>query len=139
GLLLMNGVVYAGFGSHCDDGQFVGWIIGVTTSGVIRTRYTTVANTTAKRGGGIWMSGSGLVSDGPGQILFATGNGYANPFTNPLPGNAPPGDLSTAAGRAVAQTDCSLKTTDIFAPFNAVPLGQARSRPSGTRSLPETS
>ena len=33
GLLLMNGVVYAGFASHCDYTPFVGYVVGVSTSG----------------------------------------------------------------------------------------------------------
>src|SRR5205823_1702545 len=32
GLLLMNGVVYAGFGSHCDHGTYRGYIVGVSTT-----------------------------------------------------------------------------------------------------------
>src|SRR5438105_5641026 len=38
GLLLMNGVVYAGFGSHCDHGPWQGWIFGVSTTGEVRAR-----------------------------------------------------------------------------------------------------
>ncbi len=33
GLLLMNGVVYAAFGSHCDDTPWQGWVFGVSTAG----------------------------------------------------------------------------------------------------------
>src|SRR5262249_39418040 len=47
GLLLMNGVVYAGFGAHCDIGPYRGWIVGVTTTGVVRTFFSALANTTA--------------------------------------------------------------------------------------------
>ena len=51
--------------------------------------WTTVATgTDASPGAGGWMSGGGLVSDGPGQILFATGNGASN--TGPIPGDTPP-------------------------------------------------
>jgi hypothetical protein len=126
GLLLMNGVVYAGFGSECDIGPYRGWIIGVTTAGVIRTIYTTVANTpNVTTGDGIWMAGAGLMTDRPGQILFATGNGSGDPFTAPIPGNTPPGNLECAVGRVVLQPDGSLKTTDFFAPYNAAALSAA--------------
>jgi hypothetical protein len=124
GLLLQNGIVYAGFGAHCDIGPYRGWIIGVTTSGVIRTRFTTLANTTAGNGNGIWMSGSGLASDGPGQILFSTGNGEGNPYASSISGNSPPGDLQDVVARVTLQADGSLQTTDFFAPFNAISLNQ---------------
>jgi F5/8 type C domain/Abnormal spindle-like microcephaly-assoc'd, ASPM-SPD-2-Hydin len=124
GLLLMNGVVYAGFGAHCDIGPYRGWIVGVTTSGSIRTLYTTQTDPTADAGNGIWMSGAGLVSDGPGQILFSTGNGDGNPYFAPLLGSAPPGNLQDAVGRVAVQADGSLKTTDFFAPFGAIALNQ---------------
>ena len=68
-LLMMNGVVYAAFGSHCDHEPYEGWIVGVSTSGLVTTKWATSAH-----GGSIWQSGGGLVSDGPGQILFSTGN-----------------------------------------------------------------
>ena len=35
GLLLMNGVVYAAFGSHCDHTPWQGWIFGVSTAGKV--------------------------------------------------------------------------------------------------------
>ncbi len=124
GLLLMNGVVYAGFGAHCDIGDYRGWIFGVSTAGVIKARFTDVANSAPTvRGNGIWMSGAGLSSDGNGRIFFSTGNGYAaNPYPNPLPGNTPPGDLEEAVVRVNVQADGSLKSTDFFAPFNATAL-----------------
>ena len=124
GVLLMNGVVYGGFGAHCDIGGYRGWVIGVSTAGVIKARFTTVANAGATvHGNGVWMSGAGLSSDGNGRIFFSTGNGYAaNPYPNPLPGNTPPGDLEEAVARVNVQADGSLKSMDFFAPFNATAL-----------------
>jgi hypothetical protein len=124
GLLLMNGVIYGGFGAHCDIGGYRGWVIGVSTAGVIKARFTTVANAgSTVRGNGVWMSGAGLSSDGAGRIFFSTGNGYAtNPYPNPLPGSTPPGDLEEAVARVNVQADGSLKSMDFFAPFNATAL-----------------
>jgi hypothetical protein len=123
GLLLMNGVVYAGFGAHCDIGSYRGWIVGVSTAGVVKARFATVAKSTATKGNGVWMSGSGLASDGAGKIVFATGNGYANPaYPGATPGNTPPGDLEEAVVRVTVQADGTLKSTDFFAPFNATAL-----------------
>ena len=40
-LMMMNGVVYAGFGSHCDHTPYEGWIVGVSTSGQVTTKWAT--------------------------------------------------------------------------------------------------
>ena len=55
GLLLMEGVVYAAFGSDCDADPFQGWIFGVSESGAVKARWT---SETADNGGGIWQSGA---------------------------------------------------------------------------------
>jgi outer membrane protein assembly factor BamB len=118
GLLLMNGVVYAAFGSHCDLPPYVGWVAGISTKGQLSTLWTTEAGAARTVGGGIWMSGGGLVSDGDGQILFATGND-ASTSTTPVPGHAPPGALGESIVRLVVQADGSLAATDFFAPAEA--------------------
>jgi hypothetical protein len=119
GLLLMNGVVYAAFGSVCDELPFQGWVIGVSTAGAITTRWVDRTGSNAS-GNGIWMSGSGLVSDAPGQILFSTGNGMSGGTpTDPTPGNTPPADLGEAVVRLGVQPNGSLQPVDFFTPFNA--------------------
>ena len=72
GLLLLEGTVYAAFGSDCDADPFQGWVFGVTESGTVKARWTTE---TDYSGAGIWQSGAGLTSDGPRTLLFSTGNG----------------------------------------------------------------
>ena len=119
GLLLMEGVVYAAFGSHCDFSNWKGWIFGVSTAGKITARYTDDATET---GAGIWQSGAGLTSDGPGTILFSTGNGGA-PST-PAPGTSPPANLGESVVRVRVQPDGSLKAVDFFAPFDAKNLDE---------------
>jgi iron transport multicopper oxidase len=119
GLLLMNGVIYAGFGSQCDVGPWQGWIFGVSTSGAIKARWIAVPK---GWGGGIWQSGSGLVSDGPGSLMFATGNLGAP--TTPAPGNAPPASLAESIVRLAVQPDGSLKAVNFFAPYNAKELDE---------------
>ncbi len=119
GLLLMNGVVYASFGAHCDIDPYEGWIVGVSETGKLSTMWTDMSEV-GSGGGGIWMAGGGLVSDGPGQILFATGNGTSN--LTPTPGDTPPGNLSESVVRLVVQPDGSLKATDFFEPYDASTL-----------------
>jgi len=64
------------------------------------------------------MSGGGLVSDGSGQILFATGNGASN-GSGPIAGKSPPPDLGEAVVRVAVQPDGSLKAVDFFSPYDA--------------------
>ncbi|GAC1464882.1 MAG: hypothetical protein PVSMB5_06100 [Ktedonobacteraceae bacterium] len=118
-LLLMNGVVYAAFGGHCDRKPYEGWIIGVSTAGKITTLWTDQAgtDTATARGGGIWQSGGGLVSDGDGQILFSTSNGVP-PAASTL-GNANPSNLAQSLVRLTVQPGGSLKSTDFFSPYDA--------------------
>ncbi|HEX4838654.1 MAG TPA: PQQ-binding-like beta-propeller repeat protein, partial [Solirubrobacteraceae bacterium] len=122
GLLLMNGVVYAGFGSICDIAPFHGWVVGVSTTG-----HQTALWTTSPLGGSIWQSGGALVSDGPGRIIFSTGNsstfdgGGAPPKG---PGSAPPSGLAESVVKVGVQPNGSLKAEDFFSPVNNVELDQ---------------
>ncbi len=112
-LLLMNGVVYAAFGSHCDIQPYEGWIVGVSTAGQIKTMWAT-----SSTGSAIWQAGGGLISDGEGQILFTTGNGPPPP---PGPGDSPPeGELGESVARVAVQPDGTLKATDFFSPFENI-------------------
>jgi outer membrane protein assembly factor BamB len=117
GLLLMDGVVYAAFGSDCDTPPWDGWVFGVSIAGSITARW--VADQTAE-GAGIWQSGAGLTSDGEGRILLSTGNGGAP--TTPALGAEPPENLGESVVQLQAQGDGSLKAVDFFAPFDAASL-----------------
>jgi Abnormal spindle-like microcephaly-assoc'd, ASPM-SPD-2-Hydin/PQQ-like domain len=119
GLLLMEGVVYAAFGSHCDIKPYQGWVFGVSESGAVKARWS---DETSGSGAGIWQSGAGLTSDGPGTILLSTGNG--NVPVAPTPGSSPPGSLGEAIVRLRVQGDGSLKATDFFAPYDAAVLNE---------------
>lgn len=117
GLLLMDGVVYAAFGGHCDITPYQGWVFGVSTGGVVKARW--VANQTGN-GAGIWQSGAGLTSDGSGRILLSTGNGGAP--NSAILGTTPPGNLGESVVRLNVQADGSLRAVDFFAPFDAFSL-----------------
>jgi len=90
GLVVVEGVVYAAFGSMCDYGNWEGWLIGVSESSAsISTMWSSeedVSDTVVYQpGGGIWQSGSPPVVNSQGDIFVATGNG--DEPTGPLPGN----------------------------------------------------
>ena len=74
GLLLLNGSVYAGFGSHADTGAWHGWVVGYSASD-LTVRTAVFQATPAGQGGAIWQSGRGLVADDAGGIYVMTGNG----------------------------------------------------------------
>ncbi len=118
GLLLMNGVVYAGFGSHCDYSTWQGWIFGVSTSGDVAARW--VDNAADGSGAGIWQSGVGLMSDQSGSIVFVTGNG-GDP-TTPGPGDLLPSSFGDSVVRLDVQPDGTLEPVDYFTPFDSPQL-----------------
>lgn len=136
GLLLLDGVVYAGFGSHCDVRPYQGWIFGVSTAGAVTARWVAVSSDS---GAGIWQSGVGLASDGSGSILFATGNEGAP--SSPSPGSSPPPNCAECVMRLQVQPDGSLKPVDFFAPFDASKLDQydADFGSGGVVGLPDAS
>jgi hypothetical protein len=119
GLLLLNGVVYAAFGSHCDRNSWQGWMFGVSTAGQVKARWVDVPSGT---GGGIWMSGAGPVSDGAGSILLSTGNGGSP--TSPAGAGSPPANLGESVVRLAVQSDGTLKAVNFFAPYNSKELDE---------------
>jgi hypothetical protein len=117
GLLLMNGVVYAAFGSHCDKPPWQGWVFGVSTAAQVKARWVSLSSGS---GAGIWQSGAGLTSDRSGSLFVATGNGGAP--SSAIPGSSPPSNLGESIVRLAVQSDGSLKAVDFFAPFDASSL-----------------
>lgn len=135
GLLLLNGVVYAAFGGHCDTRPWRGWIFGVSTQKAqVTARWA--ANST-EDGAGIWQSGAGITSDGPNTMLISTGNGGAP--TTPTPGATPPANLGESIVRLRVQANGELKPVDFFAPFDAQQLDEtdADFASGGVTGLPQ--
>jgi Abnormal spindle-like microcephaly-assoc'd, ASPM-SPD-2-Hydin/PQQ enzyme repeat len=117
GLLLLDGVVYAGFGSHCDISPFQGWIMGVSAAtGAVKARWVAL---TGGDGAGIWQSGAGLMSDGSGRVFVSTGNGGAPTQPSDTPN---PARLGESVIRLGVQPDGTLKPQDFFAPSDGAHL-----------------
>jgi Chitobiase/beta-hexosaminidase C-terminal domain len=124
GLLLLNGIVYMGFGSHGDLGPWHGWILGYNATTLQQTgAFCVSANGT---GGGIWLAGAGLAADVTdpvnhpyGRMFVATGNGSfdaTTPYTN-----------SMGYGDSLINLDLTngaLTVTDAFTPFNQETLSE---------------
>jgi len=81
GLLLSNGVVYAGFGSFCDFSANLsrGWLLGWQRGTLAPLASNKIFDTqvTSPRSfflSSLWMSGYGLAADDLGNVLGVTGN-----------------------------------------------------------------
>jgi hypothetical protein len=73
GLLLVNGIVYTSWGSHCDIRPYTGWVIGYNESTLTQTSVFNFAPN--GEGAAVWGSGSGIAADANGTLFFQLGNG----------------------------------------------------------------
>jgi hypothetical protein len=114
GLLLLNGVVYTAWTSHCDIRPYTGWIMSFDQSTLAQV---SVLNVTPNGNeGAIWMSGSGLAADASGNILLLDANGT---FDTTLDGNGFPsqGDYGNAFLK-ISTANQQLSVADYFEMFN---------------------
>ncbi len=113
-LLLLNGVIYTSWASHCDDGPYTGWIIGYNETSLSQT---SVLDVTPNGGdGAIWMSGDGPAADSSGNIYFLDANGT---FDDTLNSNGFPenGDYGNAFIK-ISTAGNSLSVADYFNMYN---------------------
>jgi hypothetical protein len=76
-LLLVGGIVYVAFASHCDMDEFHGWVLGYSAATL---KQVAAFNSTPNgQGGGIWQSGNGPATTGNGVIFVGVGNGSFDP------------------------------------------------------------
>jgi hypothetical protein len=107
-LLLLNGVVYIGWGSHGDNGPYHGWI---TAYDAATLKQVAVWNATPNGNeGAIWQSGAGLSADSNGIIYAVTGNGTFDAGA----GGPDYGDSIVA----LKLNGSALNVIDYFTPFN---------------------
>ena len=74
GLVLLNNVVYIGFGSHDDIGIWHGWFLGYS-AGNIRQQVSALNTSPDGWGASIWQGGRAPAVDDQGNIYWGTGNG----------------------------------------------------------------
>lgn len=81
-LMLLNGIVYVTFSSHCDWGSYHGWILGYDAASLQQqVVYNVTPNGSA---GGLWESGTGIAADATGSLYVVTGNGTVGDGTDPM-------------------------------------------------------
>jgi hypothetical protein len=111
GLLLENGHVVIGWGSHCDISPWHGWVMSYSASTLAQEA---AFNTSADgSGNGVWMSGGGLAADSNGNIFFATGNGTWNGTT----------DYGDSIVKLGPPSGGNFPVLDYFTPYNQSSLG----------------
>ena len=113
-LLLLNGVIYTTWASHCDDGPYTGWVIGYNEKTLAQSGVLDV--TPNGSDGAIWMSGDGPAADSAGNIYLLDGNGT---FDDTLNSNDFPehGDYGNGFIK-ISTTGNSLNVADYFTMFN---------------------
>jgi outer membrane protein assembly factor BamB len=114
GLLLLGGVIYTTWTSHCDLGAYTGWIMAYSADTL---QQTSVLNLTPNgSGGAIWMSGAGPASDGT-SIYLMGGNGT---FDTTLNSNSFPAQGNFGNSFVKLSTTSGLAVADYFAMSNTV-------------------
>jgi hypothetical protein len=113
GLLLLNGVVYAGFASHCDSRSYHGWLLGYSTTDL---HQASVFNTTPNGyRGAFWMGGAAPAADEAGTIYVISGNGKFNAD----------GGGTELGDSVIRLSSPGLALVDYFTPFNQQYLDDA--------------
>jgi hypothetical protein len=113
-LLLLNGVIYTTWASHCDDGPYQGWIMGYNETTLARA---SVLNVTPNGNeGAIWMAGDGPAADSSGNIYFLDANGTFDDTLNSS-GFPEHGDYGNAFIK-ISTAGNNLSVADYFTMFN---------------------
>jgi hypothetical protein len=113
-LLLLNGVIYTTWASHCDAGPYTGWVMGYSQSSLSQTSVLDL--TPNGSDGAIWMSGDGPAADSSGNIYFLDANGT---FDDTLDGSGFPehGDYGNAFIK-ISTAGNTLSVADYFTMHN---------------------
>lgn len=115
GLLLLNGTIYTGWTSHCDNQPYTGWIMGYSEATL---HQSAVLNLTPNGSeGSIWMSGYGLAADSNGNIYLLDANGTLD-STFTADGFPSQNDYGNAMLKL--STASKLAVSDYFEPYNTV-------------------
>lgn len=113
GLLLLNGVIYTSWSSHCDIRPYTAWVMGYNSQTLAQV---SVLNLTPNGNeGGVWASGAGPATDAAGNIYFLMANGtFDTTLTSGFPNK---GDFGNSFVK-LSTLNSTLKVADYFAMFN---------------------
>jgi outer membrane protein assembly factor BamB len=114
GLLLLNGVIYTSWGSHCDFRPYTGWLIGYDQNTLTQVAVLNV--TPNGNEGSFWMSGTAPAADANGNIFALDANGTFDTTLN-AQGFPSQGDFGNAFLK-IATANKQLTVADYFEVFN---------------------
>lgn len=123
GLLLLNGIVYTSWSSHCDFDPYTGWIMGYDQNTLAQVTVLNVTPNGAR--GAFWMSGTAPAADANGNILVLDANGDFDTTLN-AQGFPSQGDFGNAFLK-LSTANGKLAVADYFEMFN-----QSQENPSDT-------
>ncbi|MGA9509431.1 MAG: pyrrolo-quinoline quinone [Candidatus Sulfotelmatobacter sp.] len=113
-LLLLNGVVYTSWASHCDIDPYNGWVIGYSAETL---KQAGVVNFTPNgEQGSVWQSGAGPAGDGQGNLYVIAANGTFDTALNPE-GFPSRGDFGNSFLK-ISQSAGRLSVADYFTMFD---------------------
>jgi len=112
GLLLLNGTVYIGFGSHGDYDPYHGWLMAYNAATLAQVAVFNI--TPNGKGGSIWGAGGGISADASGFIYVVTANGAFD-------ANTGGGDYSDSVLKMQIQSG-QFQVVDYFTPYNQATL-----------------
>lgn len=116
GLLLMNGTLYLGWTSHCDQEPYTGWLMAYSEKSLAQTGILNLTPNGSE--GSIWMSGAGLAADANGNIYFLDANGT---FDTTVDANGFPASHDFGNGfLKISTAGSALAVADYFEPDNTV-------------------
>jgi hypothetical protein len=114
GLPLWNGTVYTAWASHCDIGEYHGWLIAYDEKTLSQT--AVYNNTPNGNQASFWASGAAPAVDAVGNIYVVGGNGTFDSSGKGSDDGESYLKLSTTGGITLA---------DYFTPFNYASLNQS--------------
>jgi uncharacterized protein (TIGR03437 family) len=100
-LALSKGVVYVSFGSHADEGDYHGWILGYNASN-LQSQVCLLNLSPNGAGAAVWQSARGPAIDPTGNLYITSGNGDFDGLSN--------------FGESVIKLSSDLRVLDYYTP-----------------------
>ncbi|MCC6342435.1 MAG: S-layer homology domain-containing protein [Bryobacterales bacterium] len=107
GLLLLNGKIYIGFGSHMDTEPYHGWLFAYSASTLQQTAVLCLSPNSMSAG--LWQGGLGLTADSAGNIYLQTDRGVMDSLS---------GGPDHGSSLVKISTSNGMQVVDYFSPTN---------------------